>query len=68
MGALFAFVAPIAALKINFKVDWSSRQFSQNFNIWIKHGFVCNNVCYVPMGILNPEATDLLVIEGNWVS
>ena len=44
IDALFGFVAPIAASKINVKVDWSSRHFSQNFNIRIKHGFSCNNV------------------------
>ena len=44
MDVLFVFVAPIAAYKINVKFDWSSRFFSQNFNIWIKHGFSCINV------------------------
>ena len=50
MDALFGFVAPIAASKINVKDDWSSRHFSQNFNIWIKHVFLCNNVPHVPGG------------------
>ena len=50
LDALFGFVAPIAASKINFKVDWSSRHYSQNFNIRIKHVFSCNNVCHVPGG------------------
>ena len=45
------FVAPIAALKINVKVDWSSCHFSQNFNIQIKHGFSCIDVRLVPGGV-----------------
>ena len=52
IDALFGFVAPIAASKINVKVDWSSRLFSQNFNIRIKHVFSCNNVRHVPGGIV----------------
>ena len=36
-GALFEFLAPIVALKISFKVDWSSSHFSQNCNnVWFK--------------------------------
>ena len=34
--ALFEFLAPIAAEKINVKVDWSSCHFSQNCNVWFK--------------------------------
>ena len=49
------FVAPIAALKINVKVDWSSCHFSQNFNIRIYHGFSCIDVSLVPWGILKAE-------------
>ena len=54
MDALFGFVAPLAASKFNVKVDWSSRHFSQNFNIRIKHGFSCNNVRHVPREMLKP--------------
>ena len=50
MDALFGLVAPIAALKINVKVDWSSRHFAQNFNIPIKHVFSCNNFRHDPGG------------------
>ena len=39
MDALFGFVAPIVASKINVKVDWSSPYFSQNFNTRINHVF-----------------------------
>ena len=39
MDALFVFVAPIAALTIKAKVDWSSRHFSQKFNIGLIMGF-----------------------------
>ena len=49
MDALFGFVAPIAASKINVN-DWSFRNFSQTFNIWIKHVFSCNIVRHVPGG------------------
>ena len=62
------FVEPIAALKINVKVDWSSRPFSQNFNIRINHGFSCIDVSLVPRGILKTEGTDLVVIEGILIS
>ena len=55
MDALIGFVTPIAALKINAKVDWSSRHFSQNFNIRIKHRFSCNYVHHVPREVLKPE-------------
>ena len=48
IDALIGFVASIATEKINVKVDWSSLNFSQNLNIWIKHGFSCNNVRHVP--------------------
>ena len=49
------FVAPIAALKNNVKVDWSLRHFSQNFNIRINDGFSCIDVSLVPRGILKTE-------------
>ena len=55
MDALFGFVAPMAASKINVKVYWSSRHFSQNFNIRMKHGFSCNDVCHVPRKMLKTE-------------
>ena len=62
------FVAPIVALKINVKVDWSSCHFSQNFNIRINHGFSCIDVSLVPREILKTEATDLVAIEGILIS
>ena len=68
MDALFVFVAPIAALKINVNVDWSSQHFSQNFNIRIDHGFSCIDVSLVPREILKPRATDPAVIEGILIS
>ena len=52
---MYVFVAPIAALKINVKVDWSSRHLSQNFNIRINHGFSCIVVGLVPREILLTE-------------
>ena len=52
---LYLFVAPIAALKINVKVDWSARYFSQNFNIRINHGFSCIEVSLVRLEILKTE-------------
>ena len=55
MGTLFGFVAPIVAQKTNVKVDWSSRHFSQNSNIWIKHGFSCANVRHVLREMLKSE-------------
>ena len=55
MGALFGFVASIAAYKINVKVNWSSSRFSQNFNIRIKHGFSCINVRHGPPEMLKTE-------------
>ena len=55
MDALFAFVAHRAALKINVKVDWSSRHFSQNLNIRINHVFPCIDVSLVPREILKTE-------------
>ena len=55
MDALFVFVAPIVALKINVKVDWSLCNFSQNFNIRINDGFSCIDVSLVPWGILKAE-------------
>ena len=45
---LFGLVAPITAYKINVQVNWSSRLFSQNFNVWSKHAFPCINVRQVP--------------------
>ena len=65
MNALFVFVAPIAALKINVKVDWSSRHFSQNFNIRIVHGFSCIDVSLVPRGILKTEGDRSGGYRGN---
>ena len=65
MDALFVFVTPIAASKINVKVDWSSRHFPQNFNIRIKLGYTCNNVRHVPREMFK---TDLVVILGNLMS
>ena len=62
------FVAPIVALKINVKVDWSSCHFSQNFNIRINHVFLCIGVSLVPREILKTEATDLVAIEGILIS
>ena len=44
-----------AASKFNIKVHWSSRHFSQNYNIRIKHRFSCNNVRHVPREILKAE-------------
>ena len=44
MNALLWWVAPIVALKFNVKVDWSSLNVSQNFNLLIKQGFSCINV------------------------
>ena len=58
-------VAPIAALKINVKVDWSSRHFSKNFNIQIKHGFSCTNVSQVPREILKTESDRSGGYRGN---
>ena len=55
IDATFGFVAPIAASKINVKVDWSSHHFSQNFNIRIKHGFSCINVHRVSREMLKTE-------------
>ena len=55
MDALFGFVARIVASKINVKVDCSSRHYSQNSNIWIKHWFLCNNVRHVPRKMLKAE-------------
>ena len=56
MYASFGFVARIAASKINIKVDYSSRHFSQNFNIIrFKHGLSCNNVRHVPRELLKAE-------------
>ena len=55
IDALIEFVAPIAAVKTNFKVDLSSLHFSQNFNILIKHGFAFSNVRHVPREILKTE-------------
>ena len=57
IGALFIFVAPIAASKIDVKLDWSSCHFSQNFNIRIKHGFSCNNI--------RPDSQEMLKTEGD---
>ena len=70
MDALFLFVAPIVALKINVKVDWSSCHFSQNFNIRITddHGFSCIDVSQVHREILKTEATDLVAIVGILIS
>ena len=62
------FVAPIVALKINVKVDWSSCHFSQNFNIRINHRFSCIDVSQVPREILKTEATGLVAIEGILIS
>ena len=62
------FEAHIAALKINVKVDWSSRHFSQNFNIQVNHGFSCIDVSLVPRGILKTEGANLVVIEGILIS
>ena len=55
IDALIGFVAPIAASKINVKVDLFSLHFSQNFNIRIKHGFACSNVRHVPREMLKTE-------------
>ena len=55
IDALIEFVAPKAAQKINVKDDWSSRHFSHNFNISIKHGFACSNVRHFPREMLEPE-------------
>ena len=56
INALFGFVAPIAASKINVKADWSSRHFPQNFiihfNIPIKHEFSCTNFRHVTLEML----------------
>ena len=65
MDALFVFVAPIAASKINVKVDWSSRHFSQNFNILINHGLSCIDVSLVPMEILQTEGDKSGGYRGN---
>ena len=46
--ALFGSVAPVAALKIHVKVDWSLLHFSQKFNLWSKHRFSYVNVRKVP--------------------
>ena len=59
------FVESIAALKINVKVDWSSRPFSQNFNIRINHGFSCIDVSLVPRGILKTEGDRSGGYRGN---
>ena len=55
IDAFYGFETPIAASKINVKVDWSLRHFSRNFNIRIKHRFSCNNVHHVPREVLKPE-------------
>ena len=45
LDGCFIWVCSIySALKMDVKVDWSSRHFSQNFNIQIKYGFSCTNV------------------------
>ena len=54
------FVAPKAALTINVKVDWSSRNFSQNFNIMVNHGLSCIDVSLVPKEILQTKGDMLL--------
>ena len=59
------FVAPAAAFKINVKVDWSSRHFSQNFNIRINHGFSCIDVSLVPREILKTEGDRSGGYRGN---
>ena len=59
------FVAPIAALKINVNVDWSSRHFSQNFNIRIDLCFSCIDVSLVPRGILKSEGDRSGGYRGN---
>ena len=68
MDALFVFVAPKAALKINVKVDWSSRHFSQNFNILINHGLSCIDVSLVPMEILQTDGDRSGGYRGNSIS
>ena len=52
MDALFGLVAPIAALKINVKVDWSSRHFAQSFR---------SSMCFRVIAF----AITLVVIVGN---
>ena len=72
MDALSGVVAPIAAYKINVKVDWSSLHFLQNFYIRIKHEVSCTNVCQVPQEMLNTEGDRSDDYEGNrgqpWMS
>ena len=68
MDALFVFVAPIAALKINVKVDWSSCHISQKFFTRINHGFSYIEVSLVSWGILKLRATYLVVIKGILIS
>ena len=62
MGTLFRFIAPIAALN-NVKVDWSSRHFSQNSNIRIKHGVSCTRVRHVLLEMLKTEGD----ISGDYI-
>ena len=73
MDALFVFVAPKVALKINVKVDWSSCHFSQNFNTRINHMFSCIDVSLVPREILKTKGDrsggyrgnlDQLIVDG----
>ena len=59
------FVASIAALKINVKVDWSSCHFSQNFIIRINHGFSCIDVSLVHREILKTEGDRSGCYRGN---
>ena len=65
MDALFVFVAPIVALKINVKVDWSSRYFSQYFNIRINHGVSCIDLSLVPWELLKTEGDRSGGYRGN---
>ena len=53
------------ALKINVKVDWSSRHFSQIFNIRIDHGCSCIDISLVPREILKTEGDRSGAYRGN---
>ena len=59
------FVAPIAALKINVKVELSSRHFSQNFNTQINHRFSCICISLVAREILKTEGDRSGGYRGN---
>ena len=59
------YVAPRVAFKINVKVDWSSRHFSQHFNIRIDHGILCIDVTLAPPEILKTEGVRSGGYRGN---